>query len=185
MKLKITRARLAFPNLFEPREQINKEMKFDANFILSPADKAAAQAVVKAVAAEKFGARSEQILAAIERGRNCLRDGNLNLDKSGDVRDGFKDAFFLVAKNKARPLVIGRNKEVLTQKDGKVYGGCYVNATVDIFATTGQKQGGNGIFATLKGVQFVEDGDAFGGGAPADPDEFEDLGVGQAEPALA
>jgi hypothetical protein len=34
---------------------------------------------------------------------------------------------------------------------------------------------GKRINASLKGVQFVRDGDAFAGGGAASPDEFEDL----------
>ncbi len=59
--------------------------------------------------------------------------------------------------------------------DGKPYSGCYVNGIVDIWA---QDNGfGRRLNATLKGVQFVKDGDAFSGGTAVSADAFDDLGV--------
>jgi len=71
----------------------------------------------------------------------------------------------------------------LTEKDGRPYGGCYVNVSLDIWVQDpkGEKaKNGKRINATLRGIQFMADGDAFAGGAPADPEEFDDLGVGDA-----
>jgi hypothetical protein len=79
------------------------------------------------------------------------------------------------AKSTIRPLVIDRDRSPLAEEDGKPYAGCYVNASVEFFA---YENSGNGISAQLAGVQFVRDGDAFGGGRAADPDEFDDLGEG-------
>lgn len=41
-----------------------------------------------------------------------------------------------------------------------------------------RQQGNKGISASLGGVQFLRDDDAFGGGAPASEEDFEDLTVG-------
>lgn len=54
--------------------------------------------------------------------------------------------------------------------DGRPYSGCYVNAKVQIWA---QKDKYVGVRCTLVSVQFVKDGDAFGGGGPATADGFE------------
>jgi hypothetical protein len=85
-------------------------------------------------------------------------------------------------ESKGRPLVIDRNRDPLTAADGKPYSGCYVNVSIDVWAQDNKY--GKRINAQLKGIQFVRDGDAFGGGAPASPDEFEDLGVPEEEDAL-
>ncbi len=54
------------------------------------------------------------------------------------------------------------DKTALTEADGRIYAGCYVNFNVDIWAQDGQY---TGIRCSLNGVQFVKDGDAFGGAA--------------------
>jgi hypothetical protein len=68
--------------------------------------------------------------------------------------------------------VLDRDKTPLVQADGRPYSGCYVNASVEFYA---YDNNGKGIAATLKGVQFFKDGDAFTGGGVASPDDFDDL----------
>jgi hypothetical protein len=81
---------------------------------------------------------------------------------------------YVSAASKTRPLVLDSNKTPLTDEDGKPYGGCYVNASIEIWAQ--DNQFGKRINAQLRGIQFVKDGDAFGGGgSPASADEFEEL----------
>lgn len=184
MKINISNARIAFCSLFEPREQLNGSMKFDANFILTAQDKAKVEAAVKAVAKEKFKAGYDARYKKLTSSRLCLRDGDENTNKSGEVYDGFAGAHYVVAKSAKRPLVIGPDKSPLVAADGKPYAGCYVNASIELYAVEGQKSGGDGVFAELKGVQFVKDGDAFGGGAPASPDDFENLEEGSQEESL-
>ena len=70
----------------------------------------------------------------------------------------------------------------LTEADGLVYSGCYVNARVELWVQ--DNANGKRINAKLLGIQFVRDGDAFGAGsAPAKPTDFSDLGDG--DPASA
>jgi hypothetical protein len=110
----------------------------------------------------------------------CFHKG-AKTNSSGEVYEGFEGTFHLNASNKVRPTVIDRNKAQLTQADGRPYGGCYVNMLVEIWAQ--DNNFGKRVNASLKGVQFVKDGDAFAGGTVASPDDFEDLGI-PAEPAL-
>lgn len=119
-------------------------------------------------------------LDALENSKRCLRDGNLRVTKSGDPYEGYEGVWYVAAKNKARPLIVDANKQPLTQADGKPYSGCYANVLIEVYAITDPKR--KGVHAAIKGVQFVKDGDAFGGGAPASPDEFDELSQGaQAE----
>ena len=64
----------------------------------------------------------------------------------------------------------------MTADDGIVYSGCYVNASIDIYAFDNV---GKGNSAGLRGVQFLRKGDAFGGGAAADESEFDEIGVAE------
>jgi len=179
MKVKLNKVRLAFPTLFEPKAVNGEgEPRFSAAFPIEPgsANAKALAAAMAAVAKDKWGEKAPAILKELKaKGRVCYKETPLS--KDGEVYDGFEDMHTVNASNKARPLVIDRDKAPLTAADGKPYGGCYVNASLELWA---QDNGfGKRINATLKGVQFAEDGDAFGGGAPASPDDFDDLGVNE------
>ena len=84
-----------------------------------------------------------------------------------------------------RPSVFGSDKSPLTEADGKIYSGCFVNVSFDIWAQT--YNGVPRINAQLRGVQFAKDGDAFSGGQAASADEFDDVsdvgGVEEDDPA--
>lgn len=174
---KLQKVRLAFPVLWTP-SNVNGEgpLKFSANLIIEPGSPAAkvAQAGVDAAATAKWGIKGPGIAKMLGKDKKSLRNGNEHLDKSGDVRNGFEDMLYVVAKSKVRPTVIDQNRTPLSEESGKPYAGCYVNAHVEFYAMDKPGQG-KGLFCTLTGIQFLEDGDAFGGGKAADPEEFEKL----------
>ncbi|MDE9456087.1 DUF2815 family protein [Xenorhabdus bovienii] len=176
MKIKLLKVRLAFPDLFEAT-QVNGQgdYKFRSTFLISKERKdliAEIEAAILKVATDKWGAKAEGIIKSI-RGNNMrfnFRDG----DDKPDY-DGYAGCMFISASNKARPLVINDDRTPLTAQDGRPYSGCYVNATISIFA---YDNNGKGISASLGGVQFYRDGDAFAGGGVASVDEFDDLSEG-------
>lgn len=174
MELKLQNTRLAFAQLFEPK-QVNGEGKaaYSGSFLFgkdSPNVKAI-NAAIDAVAKDKWGDKAAATLKTL-RGvdKVCLRDGD-----GKDNYEGFPGNFFISARNETRPLVLDRDKSPLTQDDGRPYSGCFVNAIMDIWAQDNKY--GKRINASLKAVQFVKDGDAFSGGAPASPDAFDDLSI--------
>lgn len=73
--------------------------------------------------------------------------------------------FFVSGTNKSRFTIVDGARAPLVAKDGKPYSGCYVNAIVDIWAQ--DNKWGRRINCTITGVQFLRDGEAFGGGAMA------------------
>lgn len=182
MKVTIKNVRIAFPNLFEPDSKYNR---YGASFPIEPgsANAKALAAAVESVAKEKWGAKVEGILKQIKAKGDLGYQETAKRNGEGEVYDGFEGMFTLNTSNKQRPLVLDRNKAPLTAADGKPYGGCYVNASVEAWAQDNEY--GKKVNFTLKGVQFVRDGDAFGGGAPASPDDFDDLGVNEEEESLA
>jgi hypothetical protein len=176
--------RLSFPDVFEAVEYEAGDGKprYNATFLVKKGgenDKRI-RAAIATVADEAFGKSAQKQLAAFEG--NAQKMAYLD----GDLKeyDGYADHWYLSCHRKEKdgpPTIIDRNKEALTSADGKPYAGCFVNATVDIWA---QVKLNPGIRASFSGVQFVRDGDAFGGGRPASTDEFDDLGVpaeGEAE----
>jgi hypothetical protein len=72
--------------------------------------------------------------------------------------------------------VLHSDKTPLTEADGKPYAGCYVNASIELWAQDNNY--GKRVNASLGGVQFARDGDAFAGGGAASEDEFDDLTAG-------
>lgn len=177
--------RLSFPDLHTPGQppanSQDKTPKYGGQFIFAKDSEAYKVAFAEfcRVAQEKFGANWQTVVAALAKDKKALRDGNFNLAKDGTVRDGYKDMFYIVARNKAKPAIVDQRVQPLTADSGKPYGGCYVNAKVEFYAM--DKPGfGKSINATLKAVQFVRDGQAFAGG-PGTADGFEDMGGDEGE----
>lgn len=172
MKVKLTNVRLAFPTLFEAKT-VNGEGKpaFSASFLLDPKDPqiVAINAAIDAVAKEKWGAKVDSVLKVIKAGdKTCLHSGDLKSNY-----DGFEGMLYVSARNALRPLVIDTNKAPLTEQDGRVYAGCFVNAQVELW--TQDNNYGKRVNATLMGVQFYRDGESFTGGGTASADDFDDI----------
>ncbi|WP_430875885.1 ssDNA-binding protein [Gilliamella sp. G0441] len=79
------------------------------------------------------------------------------------------------ANNKTRPYVIDRDKTQLNPDDGTIYAGCYVYAVIDIWAMDNKFR--KRVCASLSGVQFYKDDDAFTSSGIASADDFDDLSV--------
>lgn len=137
----------------------------------------------RAKCAAKSDEDFEKKWAALAWDDRVIRDG----DKKAEY-DGFEGMKYISANatppKNAAPFILSRNKERLSEGDpGAPYGGCYVNAQIDIWAQWGTYKGTR---ATILGVQFVKDGDAFGGGRPGDAEAMPDLGdQGEDEDELA
>lgn len=171
MKFTLKNVRLAFPNLFRPSEQFDN---FGAQLIIEKGS-ANAKAIGNAIdeaAKAKWGAKADSIVKQLKSGNKiCFIDGDTKAEY-----EGFEGNMALSATNRQRPTVVDKDRSPLTEADGVVYAGCYVNASVDIWAQ--DNQWGKRINASLRGVQFVRDGDAFAGGGVASEDEFEDITEG-------
>ena len=165
-------------NLFKASAfEEGKEPKFNAQFIISKDDTAQVklmQDAIEAVAKEKWpdDSKTKNRAAGIIKSLKmtefiCFRDGELKPD-----REELENSYFVAASNKKKPTAIMRDKTEATEAD--IYSGCYVNVKVEVYAFEYNTK--KMIPATLLGVQFVKDGDAFAGGAKvADADEFDDI----------
>jgi hypothetical protein len=176
--IKIENVRISFPNLFEAKA-INGEgePRFSSAFVIVPGsnnEKILSEAMA-AVAKDKWGAKANGILKELmDKGRVAFKLAPLS--KDGEVYDGFEGMYSLNASSPTRVAVIDRDTTPLTPADGKPYGGCYVDASVDIWAQ--DNSWGKRINAKLRWVQFRADGDAFSGGAPVSQDEFQSIADG-------
>ena len=169
--VKLNNVRLSFPSLFRAKTfsdaDKNAKPKFSATFLLNAKtnakDIAAIKAAMNYVLAEKYGNK-------IPKGfKLCLRNGA----EKPDI-DGYGEGvFFIGASTEKRPPVVDRDLTPLTEEDGKPYAGCYVNASIRLWVQ--DNAWGKRVNASLRTVQFVADGEAFGE-KPVDPEqEFEKL----------
>lgn len=167
--------RLAFAqNLFVASAfKPGDEPKFSSTFLIpkgSDLHKAIEAAAIGALDT-KFPGKGKNVRAQIDGNNNkcCIQDG----DKSD--YDGYEGNIAVKANSKVRPTILDRDRTTLDSSSGKPYSGCYVNASIEFF---GYDSSGKGLSASLRGVQFLRDGDSFAGGRPADADEFEEVTEG-------
>lgn len=188
MKLKVKNARASYPALFvaEPYDESkpteNRTFKIDLQ--ISKSDTEMLKEINNAIIAgmkEEFGDKAPAMMKKFKADEKNypLKDGDETLNKSGEpIAPG---CFVLRAKRKENDGAPGvfDNKAgadgkpaKLTSESGRIYGGCYVNASVDIWIQNNKYQG---VRCALLGVQFAKDGEAFGGSRPASADEFDAL----------
>ena len=177
MKLILQNVRMSFPDIFIPTNfQGQGELKYKASFLFPKEHSCMPKikAAINEAATEKWGAKAEAILAGIKaKDTLCLHSGSTKPDY-----EGYEGNLFLTASNKVKPTirdVDGRTE--LVESSGRPYGGCYVNAHIEIYAQDNKY--GKRINATLRGIQFVADGDAFSASPPSSDDEFDDLAGGE------
>lgn len=187
MKVKLSNVRAAFLVVFEPEKfQGTGELAYSGQLILDPTEHAAQivelNKAIKALAVEKWGAKGEAMLAEMRKKDNVCYHPKAYTNASGEVYDGFEGMHYVSFRNSGkngapptRVTILDRDKTPLTAADGRPYSGCYVNVSLELWAQDNNY--GKRINASLGGIQFVKHGDAFSGGAPTSPDEFDDLGV--------
>jgi len=167
--------RCSHPHIFEPttfqrkgKADPNSKPRFTCGFIL---DKKIHKKLIEQiedaiddVIADKWGKNPPKIA----ENNLCLVDGD-DTDK-----DELQGCMLLKAASpeKSPPQVFLRDMSRATAKDGKPYGGCYVNALVRIYA---YDEWNDQVNASLEIVQYFRKGEAFGKGA-ADISKFKDHG---------
>lgn len=156
--ISLQNVRLSFPALFRERKFSESDAKgsYSATFILDKKTNAkeitAIKGVIDGLIRDTFKGKSPGSQ------RICLRDGS---EKEGT--DGYGEGvMFIAARTDKRPSVVNRDLTPLTEEDGKPYAGCYVYATIEIWAQDNQY--GKRINAKLRAVQFFKDGAPFGEG---------------------
>lgn len=163
MKIKLNNVRLSFPSIFRKAVFNGKETKYEATFLLD-----------KDKHADKIEEINEAIKSMIKTGlkgaklgpdKICMKDG----DEIG--YDGYDNTMSFKASSQKRPMAVDRDKSILTEDDNRLYAGCYVNATVELWAQNNEY--GKRINANLLGVQFFKDGKPFSDGVSASLDDFD------------
>jgi len=174
-RVKIVGARTAFMNVFVPKAaEAGGKAKYSSAFILDPKAPyiAAIEAAIEHVAKAKWADKAPAVLKKLREDKRIGFQRGPRVNKDGEPYEGFEGMFSLNASSDAQPTLLDADRTPIT-KTGKLYSGCYVVANVEAWAQ--DNDFGRRINFTLRGLQFMKSGDAFGGGAPASEDEFEDI----------
>lgn len=166
--------RLSFPQIWTPKAYMEGQTpKYSANLLLDKDGDADQIAVVKK---EIKKAATAAFNGDIPKGlKTCLGDG---VEKA---YDGYENAMFISCSSRQRPTVIDRDRTPLVEEDGKPYAGCYVNAAISLWVQNNQF--GKRVNCNLTALQFVKDGEQFGGGGIVVDDVFDDISKEQAADA--
>ena len=171
MKLSLKNVRCAYPQLFEPVEnKFSGREEYSIRVMIPASDTEQVEKVRNAIREafiNKFGSEKgpRKFKAAMEsKNTRCMQFDDEN------------DYYYINLKRRATdgaPVVMDRNKRHLSASEGRIYGGCYVNAVFEVWVYDNASTGAG---STLLGVQFVKDGEPFSGAAQPSDDDFEDLG---------
>lgn len=180
-KIMLRNVRLSYEHIFTPSAMDDtQDPKYNATLIL-PKDHPDLPALRRAL----YESGKEQFPDAFTgkewpRGYTCaLKDADKDEDSSGvllsEKNPEYAGCCIVKASSTRRPVVIDRKKAAITEADGVIYSGCYVNVSL---ATDGYVFGKvkKGVTCYLNGVQFVADGERFGSDALND---FDDLDGGE------
>ena len=177
-KIMLRNVRLSYEHIFTPSKfDDTQEAKYSATFII-PKDHADLPAVKRAF----YEAGQEQFATDFNgkgwpKGYTCsLKDADVDTDGNGELlaekNAAYAGCYILEANSTRRPVAVNRNKAAVTEEDGIIYSGCYVNASLAAAGYTFGKVK-KGVKAYLNGVQFVKDGERFGSDALSDFDALD------------
>lgn len=189
MEVKLKNVRLGpFPQLFAAAAFKGEGAPaFSALFLIEPGseNEKLMQAAITGAAVEKWGAKANAMLSSlIAKDMLCLHDGVHKAMKY----DGFEGKKYVSCRNAQypdgtilTPAIFDNTVDPATGKargvgaaEGRVYGGCYVNALINVVAQ--DNDFGQRVNARVLGVQYAGEGDAFGA-RTASADDFEAVAV--------
>lgn len=176
-KIMLRNVRLSYEHIFNPSAFDDKsDPKYSAVFIVDKnhPDLPALKKALLEAGAEKYPAAFTG--TSWPKGYTCaLKDADKDTNELGEVlaenNPEYAGCYIIRADSTRRPLTIDRKKAAVTEADGVIYSGCYVNASIAAGAYEFGKVK-KGVKCYLNGVQFVADGERFGGDAS---DDFEAL----------
>lgn len=176
-RMTVKNLRLGFPAIYAMKAFGEGDPAYGAKFPVPPDHPQVKDidAAMLQAAKDKWGDKGPDILKLlIEDNRVCFVHKEYRSKKDGAPYDGFKDAFYLSARNggdtPTKPSAFAADNSPAGADSGIIYAGCYVDASIDIYAQ--DNSFGRRINCSLRGVRFAGPGEAFSGGQPASADEF-------------
>lgn len=177
-KVMLRNVRLSYEHIFKASSfDDSQEPKYSATLIIPKdhPDVAALKKALKEAGEESFGAVFNG--AGWPKGYTCaLRDADKDTNDAGETlaerNPEYKGCYTITPNSTRRPVVLGRRKEALTEADGVIYSGCYVNVSMTAAGFEFGKMK-KGVKCYLNGVQFVKHGERFGSDATDDFDSLD------------
>lgn len=181
----ISGVRLNHAKLWKPDHYNNDpstKKRYDANFMVEHDSATHTQILgaIDAAAVAVWGAKAQTILdmCRADKMKYCYQDGDKKLTKDGDSIDSLAGYFILGAHRAEKlgpPRLLSDRLVALSEADGVLYDGCYVNAKIEIWGQP-KGTGAPGIRCSFSKIQFAKDGDRLSGGGVNTPDD-EDFDV--------
>lgn len=166
-RVRTTRVRLSFPNLFEKDKTTGK---YGAVLLIPKDDESCVAVINEAIEAATQDGKERIWGGKIPRG---LRSPLTNGDDSD--YEGYAGCWAINAKSSKRIDVYDIGKDSGTIDDPEdIYPGCYVQAIIEFYPYDNQ---GKGVSVILEGIKKVAEGERLGGGGyTAGADDFDDDG---------
>ena len=159
---------LSYAHIFEPREDLNGNLKYSCSLIFPKQSNT--PGIIKRKMEEML--EDEDVKKVLGKGRNfthpLLRDG----DEERPEDTAYKGSFFMKAKSNPdhKPKLFNRDRSELVDPE-ELYSGCWVQAVLTLFPYN--KKGSKGISASLVALRKLKDGKPLSGTAVTDAD-FDD-----------
>ena len=170
IRVVLSNTRCIYPRLFKADEYMGKS-NYSIGLLLPEGSenlKKVQQAILEAVR-EEYG--SEKANALVKKFAGSRTTWPL---KKRDAEDD-SEGYMIQPKRseeKGKPKVVDRRKNPITE-DGVIFGGCWVNASIDVYCYSNN---GGGVTTYLNGVQFVKEDAPLAGSAASCEQDFDDLG---------
>lgn len=168
--IKINNARLSYHALFQKGTYNGEVTNYSATLLIPKSNKKFK---------EDYDAEIKRIMAEFSniKLKASLKDG----DDEDNEDPAHVGCWILKANSGRRPVVLDRDMSQLTEEDNRIYAGCYINAAITPYYTTNAKHGRKIIYSVLHGIQFVKDGEAFGGGGFDPNSVFGEIGENEVD----
>jgi len=173
MKLTLRNVRIAFPAIFSPQAVGDGEPAYGAKFIIPPDHPQIAEIrkAIETVAKNQWNEKATSVLKLLHSDKKVAWVEGPYLNKNGEPYDGFDGMFHLSSRSaKTKPSAFDNANRTITEADGLIYSGAYVDANVEFYSQ--DNKWGRRVNCGLRGVRFAGHGESFGGGAAASADDF-------------
>jgi hypothetical protein len=165
--IKLDNVRLSFPSVWQKRvwQGAKNDPKFEATFILDKDKNAKEIAKIKDEIDYLLKANN---LKVISKKNHFFKDGDAEIDGI-EKKEEYKNSYTVKTSSYTKISIINKDKTPIVESDDLIYGGCYVNAWIEIKPYRNLEQGVN---ASIKIIQYRSAGERFGGGLSVSFDEI-------------
>lgn len=165
--IKLDNVRLSFPSVWQKKVWPNakNDPKFEAIFILNKDKNAKEIAKIKDEIDYLLKANNLKI---ISKKNHFFKDGDADID-GVEKREEYKNSYTVKTSSKNKITIINKDKTPISESQDLIYGGCYVNAWIELNPFHNLEQG---INVNIKVIQYRSAGERFGGGLSVSFDEI-------------